>query len=235
LSSVSSIAAPLPEEAVPLPFVKPENPTAAAFPMPLTTGSIPRTGRLAPAPVLKAGLDALSDNDAKRALKVRNSLPQRSLDRQTLTLAIAVSGLSGVSSTEIANARDTLKNWPDLDTLQIRFERALYRENRDADEILDIFRSEQPKTPEGRFLVARALQESGKSREAAAAIQALWTSDPLDAALERRILKTFDKELTTHHHKLRMDYLMYRNRITQAKRFSEIGDARSLYKAWVAL
>src|SRR5690606_27299909 len=101
LSSVSLLAGPLSEGAVPLPYVKPDNPAPAAFPMPLTTGTIPRTGRLAPAPVLKAGLDALSDNDAKRALAVRNSLPTGSVDRQALTWALAFSGLPGVSSQEI--------------------------------------------------------------------------------------------------------------------------------------
>ena len=235
LSSVSLLAGPLSEGAVPLPYVKPDNPAAAAFPMPLTTGTIPRTGRLAPAPVLKAGLDALSDNDAKRALAVRNSLPAGSVDRQALTWALAFSGLPGVSSQEIATARSELKAWPGLDDLRERFERALYRENPGATAILDLFEAAPPETPEGRFLLARALMDRGKSDDALKTIRHLWMSEPLDAALERRVLTTFEKELSKQDHKARMDFLMYRGRVTQAKRFADLGEAQSLYKAWSAV
>lgn len=235
LSSASSLAAPLPDGGAPLPFVKPDSPAAATFPMPLVTGTIPRSGRLAPAPVLKAGLDALSDNDAKRALVVRNSLPAGSVDRQTLTWALASSGLAGISSTEIAAAQEELKDWPGQDQLRTRFERALFRENPDAATVLDIFTAAPPETPEGSFLHARALGESGRSDEALRTIRGIWASEPLDTAMENRVLKAFGQQLTARDHKARMDYLMYRSRVTQAKRFADLGEAQSLYKAWTTL
>jgi soluble lytic murein transglycosylase len=235
LSSVSLLAAPLPEGTAPLPFVKPENPTAAAFPMPLTTGTIPRTGRLAPAPVLKAGLDAISDNDAKRALAVRNGLPSGSVDRQTLTWALSISGLAGISSAEIAAAQEELTDWPGRDQLRTRFERALFRENPTAEAILGHFDTTPPETPEGTFLLARALSDSGKTDEAMHTIRVLWSSEPLDTAMENRVIKKFGPQLTARDHKARMDYLMYRSRVTQAARFADLGEAKSLYKAWATI
>ncbi|HEX2147731.1 MAG TPA: lytic transglycosylase domain-containing protein, partial [Pseudorhizobium sp.] len=114
LSSGASFAGPVPESAAPLPYVKPDAPRAAAFPMPLTGDALPRMGRLAPGPVLKIGLDAVADRNASRARSVREGLPEGSLERQILTWAIATSGMSGVSSGEILAAEQQLVGWPGL-------------------------------------------------------------------------------------------------------------------------
>nr|CAD6420144.1 lytic transglycosylase [Rhizobium sp. Q54] len=234
LSSTQGMAGSLPEgTATPLPYAKPE-PPAAVFPMEIDGKTSSKSGRLDPAPVLKAGLDALSDNDAKRALLVRDRLAEGSVDRQALTWALAMSGLPGVPAREIAAAREELKDWPGLDDLAVRYERALFRENPDANTVVRTFTSAAPQTPEGRYLLARALKDIGKLDDAAAGIRALWRSEGLDKALENRILKEFETILTVKDHKARMDYLMYRGRITQAARFAQLGEARSLYKAWAA-
>ena len=139
MPGLPALADPPPVATVPLPFVRPDSPTAAAFPIPSTTGSIPRTGRLAATSPLAVGLDALSANDAARAIEARSRLPQGSLDRHILTWAIAISGLPGVPSREIAAARHELAGWPGLDSLRERSERALYRENPDRNAILTAF------------------------------------------------------------------------------------------------
>ncbi|MFN7027338.1 MAG: lytic transglycosylase domain-containing protein, partial [Pseudorhizobium sp.] len=228
-------AAPLPEGAAPLPYAKPDSPTAASFPMPLTTKSIPRTGRLTPAPVLKSGLDALSDGNAGRAIMIRNGLPPGSLERQVLTWAIATSGTSGVPSDEIAAAEAELAGWPGLDGLRAQSERALFLENPKAEKVFAAFERAPPQTAEGTFVFARALRETGKQDEAVQMIRQLWASDALDTALENRILKDYGSFLKPVDHKGRMDYLMYRSRVTQAKRFADLGEAQSLYKAWSAV
>ncbi len=45
----------------------------------------------------------------------------------------------------------------------------------------------------------------------------------------------FSGLLTTADHRARMNYLMYRERASQAKRFSTLGEAQSLYKAWAGV
>ena len=232
LSGPLAVADPLPKGPAPLPYARPDS-AAAAFPMALEITTPSRGGRLAPAPVLKAGLDALSDNDVKRAFVVRDSLEAGSVERQMLTWALAMSGLPGVSSGDIEEAREELKDWPGLTDLRLRYERALFRENPGPERVMAAFRAAEPQTPEGLYLRAKAQIDLG-GEEAGATIRRLWTSDVLYVALENRILKEFASVLTVADHKARMDFLMYRGRVSQAKRFSRLGEAQSLYNAWAA-
>ncbi len=66
-------------------------------------------------------------------------------------------------------------------------------------------------------------------------IAALWHGEALDVATESKVLSEFASLLTTADHKRRMDMLLYRGRIEQAARFSDLGKAQSLYRAWVAM
>ncbi|CDZ52880.1 lytic transglycosylase domain-containing protein [Neorhizobium galegae] len=238
-ASMHAFAASPPESMAPLPYMKPENPVAitmpAAMPVPDVTGTIPRTDPLVVAPALKAGLDALAGNDIATALATRNGLAEGSLDRHILTWAIATSGASGVPSGEIAAAQTELKGWPGLKGLRANSERALYRENPPAPTVLAAFGSTRPETTEGTLILARALVASGKQVEAARPLRQIWLSEPLDKPAEDRILAEFSGLLTAADHKARMDFLMYKGRAAQAKRFSDLGKAQSLYKAWTAV
>ncbi|MBP2560616.1 soluble lytic murein transglycosylase [Neorhizobium galegae] len=238
-ASMHAFAASLPESIAPLPYVKPENPVAitmpAAMPVPDVTGTIPRTGPLVVAPELKAGLDALAGNDIAAALATRNGLAEGSLDRHILTWAIATSGAPGVPSGEIAAAQTELKGWPGLKGLRANSERALYRENPPAPTVLAAFGATRPETTEGTIILARALVASGKQPEAARPLRQIWVSETLDKPTEDQILSEFSALLTAADHKARMDFLMYKGRAAQAKRFGDLGKAQSLYKAWTAV
>jgi soluble lytic murein transglycosylase len=184
---------------------------------------------------LKTGLDALSSRDAARAIAIRNGLAADSLDRHILTWAIAVSGMKDVPSSEIATAQRELKGWPGVTAFRANSERALLRENPPTARVLAAFGKTQPETAEGAIILSRALMANGQSAEAAANIRRIWLREGMDKDLEDQILKEFSSFLTTSDHKARMDYLMYRSRISQAKRFADLGKAQSLYKAWAAV
>lgn len=243
--SMHAFAASLPESMAPLPYVKPENPVAitmpaampapVATPVPDVTGTIPRTDPLVVAPQLKAGLDALAGNDIAAALATRNGLAEGSLDRHILTWAIATSGAPGVPSGEIAAAQTELKGWPGLKGLRANSERALYRENPPAPTVLAAFGATRPETTEGTIILARALVASGKQAEAARPLRQIWLTDTLDKPTEDKILAEFSALFTAADHKARMDFLMYKGRAAQAKRFGDLGKAQSLYKAWAAV
>jgi soluble lytic murein transglycosylase len=249
LSAASSLsfAAPPADSITPLPFARPDAPTTvpmpmatpaptpAAMPVPDITGAIPRMNRVAPTTPLKAGLDALSNNDAQAALAARDSLPDGSLDNHILTWAIATSGVPGVPSGEIAAAQRILKGWPGLSSLRAQSERALYRENPPVSDVLAAFGQTKPQTTEGTIILARALLASGKAGDAARTLRGIWVSEALDKPTEDRILKEFSSLFSAADHKARMDCLMYRGRGAQAKRFAEMGKADSLYKAWSAV
>ncbi|MBB4007380.1 lytic transglycosylase domain-containing protein [Allorhizobium taibaishanense] len=199
------------------------------------TGSIPV---VAPMPAerspLKSGLDALSARNGALALSIRDSMPQ-GLDRHMLTWSIAMSGLPGIPSAEIANAQRELKGWPGLSAFRANSERALYRENPPAGDVLAAFGETTPETPEGTVILARALIASGNRSRAMHLIKDLWRTSPMDTPVEDRILAEFSGLLTRADHKVRMDYLMYRGRSAQAKRFATFADAQSLYAAWMAV
>lgn len=240
----ASVAAPLPEGPVPLPFVKPDSPIRAAMPVPGInnrdiTGSIPslpqRGDRLGVITPLKTGLDALSARDAGTAIATRDAMQTGTLDRHILTWAIATSGLNGVPSSEIASAQRELRGWPGLTRLRANSERALYRENPAPASVLAAFGNSGAETPEGAIILARAHVASGGGQQAAAVLRPFWIGQALDKATEDKILKEFPTFITTADHKGRMDFLMYRGRTAQAQRFSELGKAQSLYKAWAAV
>ncbi|RFB96168.1 lytic transglycosylase [Rhizobium leguminosarum bv. trifolii] len=233
----SSVASPLSGESTPVPGVKPLGfIPETAIPESITTGAIPRNPAIAPVNSdLKAGLDALSDKDPRLALSIRDNMPDGTLDRHILTWAIAVSGLKGVPSYEIASAAQELKSWPGLSRLRAYSERALYDENPAPSAVLAAFGDTAPETMQGAVILGRALVATGKQAQAAKYIRKVWRGEALDKPTEDKILIEFSALLTPADHKARMDYLMYRGRVAQAKRFGDMGQAQSLYKAWAAV
>lgn len=233
----SSVASPLPAENAPVPDVKPIGfVPQTSMPESIITGSIPRSQAIAPVSSdLKAGLDALSDNDPLQALSVRDRMGRGTLDRHILTWAIAVSGQKGIPSVEIAAAAQELQGWPGLAKLRSYSERALYDENPGSAAVLAAFGQTAPETTSGAMILSRALVATGKQSQAAKYIRKVWRGETLDKPTEDKLLAEFSGLLTPADHKARMEYLMYRNRAAQAKRFGDMGQAQSLYKAWTAV
>jgi soluble lytic murein transglycosylase len=247
-ATMTNLAGAAGEGIVPLPFARPDAPLSVpmpgaitkpalptAMPIPDITGSIPRVDRPLSSTALKSGLDALSDGQAANAIAIRDGLPANSLDRRILTWAIAQSGQRDVSFHEIMAAERELVGWPGLNKLEAKAERALYRENPAASVVLGALSAKRLETPEGAIVLARAQLVTGRQADAASTLRHLWISDALDTTTEDRIMSEFGALLTTADHKSRMDYLMYRGRSSQAKRFSQLGQAQSLYKAWLAV
>jgi soluble lytic murein transglycosylase len=202
----------------------------------IMTGSIPRSQTVAPvSDDLKAGLDALSAKDPMQALAIRDRMRSGTLDRHIMTWAIAVSGQRGVPSVEIAAAAQELQGWPGLAKLRAYSERALSDENPAPGAVLSAFGDTAPETTAGAMILSRALVATGKQSQAAKYIRKVWRGEGLDKSTEDKILAEFAGLLTVADHKARMDYLMYRNRSAQAKRFGDLGQAQSLYKAWDAV
>lgn len=233
----SSIASPLPASGVPTPDVKPLGfVPQTSVPESMMTGAIPRSQPIAPVNSdLKAGLDALSSRDPMRAISVRDGMRAGTLDRHILTWAIASSGQKGVPSSEIATAAQELRGWPGLAKLRSYSERALYDENPAPAYVLAAFGDTAPETTNGAMILSRALVATGKQAQAAKYIRKVWRGEVLDKATEDKILAEFAGLLAVGDHKARMEYLMYRNRAAQAKRFGDMGQAQSLYNAWNAV
>lgn len=233
----SAFAVSAQDAQIPLPGFKPQAlAKTGRSPSSEVTGSIVAATAVMPINSdLKTGLDALSNKDAANAIAVRNAMAKGTLDRHILTWAIAVSGQKGVPSYEIANAQQELKGWPGLGVLRANSEHALYRENPAAPDVLSAFGTTRPETADGTIILARAFQANGDKNSATKLLRGLWSKDALDKETETKILEEFPNLLTAADHKRRMEMLLYRGRLDQAVRFSDLGKAQSLYRAWVAV
>lgn len=230
-------------ENVPTPLLRPFAPTSLRDlpapmmrPDPTTTATIPRAQ--APATIngnLKSALDALSSNDAQRALAIRNSMPVHDLDRHILTWALALSGSDDLSSGDIAAAAAELRGWPGMSTVKRNVERALYRENAAPATVLATLGKQRPQTAEGMVMLARALLATGNKNAARHLLAPWWTKARLDSDDETLILREFSGVLTKADHQARFLQMLYDNRLQSAARLAASADAQSLYAAFAAV
>jgi soluble lytic murein transglycosylase len=187
-----------------------------------------------PTAELLAGLQALSVRDSLAAIAIRDSLPRNSVEWMTLTWAIAVSGQKAVPSTELDMARAALKDWPALDDIDANYEQALYRESADPAVVLDAFSERMPETPEGAMILARTALEKGDKPRATRVLRSFWNDKTFDPVLEDKILSEFSGLLDEKDHYQRMVHLLFAEKLDQAKRFSVMAKAESLYAAFAA-
>jgi len=223
-------AAPLPDGDIPLPAPRPLAFSAE------TTASVPRVSDMTPASQkLKAGLEALAGSDTARARAVRDSMPTGTLDNHILTWAIALSGQEGVPSGEIAAAATELNGWPGLKSLRSLSERALFFENPPAGQVLAAFGDTRPETVKGAITLVRALMVSGDAKRARSVAASFWRTTRMDSKETAIFLGEFDSLLSKSDHLRRMEMLLYRDHVSEAKPLAEKAGAQSLYRAWTAV
>lgn len=202
-----------------------------AFVMP-DAGAVAAAGEIA---LLKAGLDAIEAMDIGKARRIRDRLPEASIDRHILTWAIAFDGGRDVSSVDIASAALTLPNWPGMKRLRRNSERAFYRENPNAKRVVSVFGDSRPQTLDGIVLLARAHASLGQVKDARAVLAPFWRTAKLEAPEEQRIIKEFGAILLPEDHRARMEGMLYAERVNSADRVAELAGAEPLAKAWTAV
>ena len=195
----------------------------------------PRLGAVSPMRgELKDGLQALSDGNAIKARGIREGLMPGSLDRHILDWAIALKGGRDVPAIEIARTASELSSWPGMKTLRVNMEKALYREDRPANEVIQAFGRAEPESPAGTMALAKAYLTVGDAGRARRLIAGVWRNDALDRDTEQKILAQFQTLLTRADHKYRMDKLLYQDRVGDAARVASLAGAKDLYAARAA-
>ncbi|PWK75687.1 lytic transglycosylase domain-containing protein [Aminobacter sp. AP02] len=184
---------------------------------------------------LKNGLDALSSGDLAQARAIRDSLPATALDRHILMWAIAINGGDQVPSADIAAAAQALPNWPGLATLRRNSERAMARENPGPNIVVSAFAGSEPQTVEGALLLARAQKELGNAKAALAVLLPYWRNEKLDAKYEIAILNDFGSLIPAADHRIRMERMLYADRVNSAVRVADLAGAKALADAWAAV
>ena len=206
-----------------------------------TTASVGKQDRLVPGASrgsvarLKAGLDALADGNVAEARAARDSLSVASLDRHILTWAIAMEGGQAVTSGEIATAAQALPGWPGMEALRGNSERALRREDPAPRVVVEAFGDTAPQTADGAIVLARALVALGDQDRAVAVLRPVWRTEKLDAADELTILREFGSIIPKADHRIRMERMLYADRVTSAQRVATLAGAKALAEAWGAV
>ncbi|MBL0371150.1 lytic transglycosylase domain-containing protein [Rhizobium sp. KVB221] len=188
-----------------------------------------------PSATLTLGLKALSIRDSLKAIAARDQLAPNTIEWKTLTWAIAVSGQTAVPATELAMARGALADWPALSDIDTNYEQALYREYTDAQLALSAFADRLPQTPEGAIILSRAALATGDKARAQRILRSLWHDKILDAQIEDKVIAEFGTLLDGNDHRQRMVRLLFAEKLSQAKRFSEMAKSESLYEAFSAV
>jgi soluble lytic murein transglycosylase len=181
------------------------------------------------------GMEAVASGNLRKARAIREGMRPGSLDRHILQWAIALNGGVDVPAAEIAEAAAELRGWPGMKRLRANSERALYREQPSASEVINAFGNTKPETPEGAMALGRALLEVGQAGTAKRVVGAVWRDEPLERVTEARMLQQFGSILTRADHKRRMDMLLYKDRIADAERMKSLAGAEKLFAARAAV
>ena len=226
-TTLTTTAASLPSGAIPLPSPRPATKNTETGPAaPAATLSAPASN------ALKSGLQALGNGNADLARSLRDSIPVNALDRHILTWTIVLSGLEAVPSSEISNAEAELKGWPGLAALPRLFERALYFEKPPAQTIIAAFKEKAPETTKGSIALIRALMTSGDAKSARTMATNAWRTQMMDDREADIFSNEFASLLTKDDHFRRMEMLLYRDHVNDAREISRKAEAQSLYRAW---
>lgn len=183
---------------------------------------------------LHDALDALNAEDVDKARAIRDGMMPGSLDRHILAWAIALHGGPKVPAHDIATAATELRGWPGMKQLRANSERALYREQLPAQDVVAAFGSSKPETPQGAMALAQAWLSLGQAGRAKALIAKTWRDDDFDRDTEEAIYKRFGSLLTRADHRYRMDRLLYGDHVNDAGRVAALAGAKELYAARAA-
>jgi soluble lytic murein transglycosylase len=208
--------------------------SASAQPVSMeTTGSVPVVAPVSGS--LKQGLEAISGGSTSRALAIRAGMRDGSLEQKILSWSIALSGKSGVPSSEIARTAIDLPDWPGQETMRRNSEAALASENLTPQGVIQAFGKTRPESVTGAVLLARAYLESGNKKLANAAIAPIWRTQRLSASDEEMVMKKVGLVLTRDDHRVRMQMQFYKERAGDGMRMASLAGQTSLAKAWVAV
>ncbi len=134
--------------------------------------------------------------------------------------------------------RDFLKrrpDWPRADLLRARAEETL-PESLSGSEVLSFFADTPPRTARGARLFGEALIASGRSSEGERLIVSAWRTLPASPSEEELFLAKH-RALLDPHHAARLETLLWRDRLNDARRAARLvtAEARDWAETWIAL
>src|SRR5262249_12892521 len=100
-------------------------------------------------------------------------------------------------------------SWPNAGMIRKRAEGALWDERRSSETVRAFFAGSKPITAQGKFALARTLQQQGDAAGAAQLVRQAWREDTCSAQVEKIVMETFGEVLSHADYKARMDRRFY--------------------------
>jgi soluble lytic murein transglycosylase len=133
---------------------------------------------------------------------------------------------SNASFDEISAFLRDYPDWPRREALLARAEEDMPA-GLPPSEVLAWFGNRTPETPEGALRLGGALIALGRADEGTAVIRDAWIANTFSAGDERAFLETYSSVLRPDDHQARLDWLLARNDVDDARRQLERVDARA--------
>jgi soluble lytic murein transglycosylase len=108
-------------------------------------------------------------------------------------------------------------HWPFYEKLCEKAEKVLHKKASQQD-ILTWFKKHPPKTPEGATAYAKALLAKGEKAKALHEITKAWQTMEMTQGQEKKFLSDFGRMLSEKHHFARLQFLLWDENITDARR-----------------
>ncbi len=117
---------------------------------------------------------------------------------------------------------DDHSDWPAVSRIQVFVEKRISNAT-PTKTVLDFFDTRDPITGGGKIQLARALFATDENDAAQIHLHDAWVHHNFSIAEERRILKTYGRQLTKDDHAARVDRLLWARQVTNARRvFSKL-------------
>ncbi|CAN5508407.1 lytic transglycosylase domain-containing protein [soil metagenome] len=148
-------------------------------------------------------------------------LAERSGDQAAVKLVELLylrSNWKSAGYTRIMNFIKAAPRWPLAETLLKRAEQTLYNNQATAQMVFNHFAERSPLTPEGMLALARAKLATGDAAGARKLVSKVWTTQVLDAGLERQVANEFGPLLSSSDHRERLWNLIYLQETNAAAR-----------------
>lgn len=180
---------------------------------------------------LREGLDAISNKDTALARAIRQGMAAESLDRKILAWALALSGQSGIPSSQIAGISRDLSSWPGHRAMKRNSESAMAREGLSSRAVVQAFGDQAPQSLAGAILLTKAHLALGNKKQAHGVIAPFWHRRKMSKKSENNVLKQVGSVLSVNDHRIRMHYQFYRDRTTAGSRMASRAKQVSLARA----
>lgn len=183
----------------------------------------------------RIGLQAADDEDFATLRASRDRLTD-SAARNVLTWLLALND-PRASFVELDHALGELNDWPRNSFIRSEAESKISSSGLSAPYIVSWFEANPPVTGRGYIAFAEALIDVGRSAEGEEILRDTWRSRRLPLPVQRDVYRTHQDRLTQEDHIARVDYLIWSNQRTAARRVTALltGAERNLADARLRL